>query len=169
MEAIDFFRDGTLLKRGLVLQAETPRSTTNVRRVAGGAGSKAEAWELVSARQMVERNYFSKGEVKEFGRKVGIGDGKRVEADVWVELDNGKNILVDQKHTLTPLTDQIGAIDDALINKWIDGLTNEAFSKVLIPTNAPVSPTLRSRVEARLLARNRPLSEIEFVTDLSPF
>lgn len=170
--ATDFFRDASgRLKPGLARQASTPRSTTNMRRVAGGAGSKAEAWEVVSAHEMVLRGYFARDEVVEFGLKIGLTGGGEVEADVWVLHNTGEKIeklLLDQKHTIG---DQISTINDDLIARWIRGLENNDFDRVLIPTNEPPSGPLVTKIQNALATRNPPIagSRIEFVTNLSAF
>lgn len=165
--AVEFFRDPLTgkLKPGIALQASTPRSTTNIRRVAGGDGSIAEAWEPVSTHEMVLRGFFTRDEVREFGLKVNLTGGGSVEADVWV-IRGSERILIDQKHTLG---DSITRINDELIDRWIAGLTARDFHKVLIPTNQAPSTTLIERIEQKLLAQGLSLSLIEFVSDLTPF
>lgn len=167
--AMNFFRDAAgNLKLGLARQASTPRSTTNIRRVAGGGGSKAEAWEAVSAHEMVVNGWFTKDEVAEFGLKVNLTGGGQVEADVWVLKATGEKWLLDQKHTAGDL---IESIDNDLIARWIRGLSNGDFDRVLIPTNQPLDPTLVTRIRNALGSNMPPLpaNKIEFVSNLSPF
>ncbi len=168
INGLDFFRnaDGSL-KPGLALKVNTQGSTTNVRRVAGGSGSKAEAWEVVSTHEMVLRGYFTRDEVLEFGPKIILTGGGQVEADVWVARTTGELILIDQKHTLGG--DPISTVSEELIRKWIRGLQDGDFHKVLVPVNQPPSAPLEAKVRELLLVAGRSEDEIQFVADLSPF
>jgi hypothetical protein len=106
--------------------------------------------------------------VAEFGLKVNLTRGGQVEADVWVLKATGEKWLLDQKHTGGDL---ITSITDDLIDRWVRGLGDRDFHRVLIPTNQPADPALIARIRQKLSNAVPPLGEdlIEFVSNLTPF
>jgi hypothetical protein len=81
---------------------------------------------------------------------------------------SGEKWLLDQKHTGGDL---ISSITNDLIDRWVRGLGDQDFHRVLIPTNQPADPSLIARIRQKLSEAVPPLAEdlIDFVSDLIPF
>lgn len=149
--AVDFFRNGDgSLKPGIATQA-TPNASRNIKRVgsAGQANAKAEAWELVATKRMVDRGDFTVDGVESFGAKIDISESLGQPAGTtFVESDcyatsGSERYYMDHKHTTGSQTtislDHLDKLGESL--KAAPGVRK--FDRALFPVNKnPSQPVL---------------------------